>query len=612
MPSMRKQNYPNRQYVIFGIIVFIALIYLIRLLFLQVIDNQYVLSARDNVLRYITHYPARGLIYDRNGELLVYNEATYELMVVPHQLKKIDTSEFCQLLDIDKTLFENRIAKAREHSKYLPSVFERYITKKDFGKLQESLHKFPGFFVQTRTTRKYPRGIAAHLLGYVGEVNKNTIEQNPYYNSGDDIGISGIEKSYEEFLRGNKGMKVVMVDHLNREKGSFQDGKYDTVSIAGYDLYITIDAELQEYGEHLMQNKRGSIVAIEPSTGEILALVSSPAYDPNLLVGRIRGKSYNMLLADTLKPLYNRALMAQYPPGSTFKVVTALIGEQEGVLFPNTRYGCQAGYHAGGLTVGCHVHASPLDLSNSIKNSCNAYYCRVFRSIIDNNKYQSTTEAFNAWRNYSLSFGFGMKFNTDLSEQSAGNIPKATYYDKYFGKNRWKSLTIISLSIGQGEILLTPLQLANLAAITANKGFYYTPHIVSAIGSSENRNMRYSKKNYTLIDSSYFAPVIKGMAGVVDPDGGTAQRARIKDIQIAGKTGTAQNPHGKDHSIFMAFAPLDDPKIAIAVVIENSGDFGGTWAAPIASLMIEKYLKGNINNPYKEERILNANFILSN
>ncbi|MFC2100879.1 penicillin-binding protein 2 [Bacteroidota bacterium] len=607
---MSKQSYSNRKYIILAIVFVIGFIFLLRLFYIQVIDNSYVLSARENVLRYITQYPARGLIYDRNGKLLVYNEATYDLMVVPNELSFFDTTELIHLLGIEKEQVIERFKKAKSYSPFLPSIFEKQITKESYGYLQEKLYKFPGFFVQTRTIRKYPIPHAAHILGYIGEVSPAITESNKYYKPGDYIGISGIEKSYEEILKGNKGIKIVIRDNLNREKGSFQNGKYDTVSIAGYDLFTSLDADIQAYGEYLMQNKKGSIVAIEPGSGEILTLVSSPAYDPNLLVGRVRGENYLLLSHDSLKPLYNRALMAQYPPGSTFKIVMALVGQQEGVLFPSTLYSCQSGYHAGGLTVGCHVHASPLNLPNSIKNSCNAYYCRVFRSVIDNPKYSSTEKGFNAWRKHILSFGFGKRFNSDLPNELNGNIPTAAYYDKYHGNGRWKSLTIISLAIGQGEILFTPIQLANLAAITANKGYYYTPHIVKAIGEKNNLNKSFEEKNHTNIDPSYFDIVIEGMAGVVLP-GGTARRGFIDGIEVCGKTGTAENPHGKDHSIFMAFAPKENPKIAIAVIVENTGDFGGTWAAPIASLMIEKYLTGTIKNKYKEERIVNANFLIN-
>jgi len=606
---MQKQSFSGRKNIIMLMVLVIGFIFLVRLFYIQVIDNSYVLSARENVLRYITQYPARGLIYDRNRKLLVYNEATYDLMVVPNELSAFDTSELINLIGIEKEQVIERLQKAKDYSPFLPTIFEKQITKESYGSLQEKLYKFPGFFVQTRTIRRYPLPNASHVLGYVGEVSPSITESDKYYKSGDYIGISGIEKSYEEVLRGHKGIKIVIRDNLNREKGSFQSGKYDTVSIAGYDLYTSLDADLQAYGEYLMQNKKGSIVAIEPGSGEILTLVSSPAYNPNLLVGRVRGKNYKLLSNDSLKPLYNRALMAQYPPGSTFKIVMALIGQQEGVLFPTTLYSCQMGYHAGGLTVGCHSHASPLNLSNSIKNSCNAYYCRVFRSIIDNPAYASVEEGFNSWRESVLSFGFGKRFESDLPNELNGNIPTAAYYDKYHGNGRWKSLTIISLAIGQGEILFTPIQLANLAAITANKGFYYTPHIVKAIGEKTNLNKSFGKKHYTNIDPEYYDIVIEGMAGVVLPGGGTARRAYIDGIEVCGKTGTAENPHGKDHSIFMAFAPRENPQIAIAVFVENTGDFGGTWAAPIASLMIEKYLKGTIKNKYKEERIVNANFL---
>jgi len=604
-----KNTYSHRKYVIYIILGITGAVFIFRLLYIQVINDKYKLSASNNVLRYVTDYPARGLIYDRNGKLLVYNEATYDLMVIPRNIKNIDTTELCNLIDISKEIFIKKIKKICKYSMYKPSVFEKQISKESSGYLQEKLYKFYGFYVQTRALRKYPLPVAAHTLGYISEVNQNIIEKDKYYKSGDYIGKSGIEKTYEKILRGQKGVKIKLVDVFNREKGSFQDGKYDTASIAGKNLYISIDAELQAYGELLMKNKKGSIVAIEPSTGEILALVSSPSYNPNLLVGRIRSKNYENLAHDKLKPLFNRALMAQYPPGSTFKPVEALVGQQMGVLSPETKYECHGGFHAGSITVHCHNHRSPLDLKEAIQYSCNTYFCKVFKAIINNSNFKTTQNAFNIWRKNILSFGLGKKFNNDLAYELSGNIPTAKYYDKYYGKNRWSYLTIISLSIGQGEIELTPLQLANVSAIIANRGYYYTPHILKDIGNKYNINKKYKEKHFTSIDTKYFDIVVEGMYLVVEA--GTGRWIKMDSLSICGKTGTAQNPHGKDHSVFMAFAPKDNPKIAVSVIVENAG-FGATWAAPIAGLVIEKYIYREVKRKNIEKRIMNCNLISEN
>jgi penicillin-binding protein 2 len=604
-----KNTYSHRKYVIYIILGITGAVFIFRLLYIQVINDKYKLSASNNVLRYVTDYPARGLIYDRNGKLLVYNEATYDLMVIPRNIKNIDTTELCNLIDISKKIFIKKIKKICKYSMYKPSVFEKQISKESSGYLQEKLYKFYGFYVQTRALRKYPLPVAAHTLGYISEVNQNIIEKDKYYKSGDYIGKSGIEKTYEKILRGQKGVKIKLVDVFNREKGSFQDGKYDTASIAGKNLYISIDAELQAYGELLMKNKKGSIVAIEPSTGEILALVSSPSYNPNLLVGRIRSKNYENLAHDKLKPLFNRALMAQYPPGSTFKPVEALVGQQMGVLSPETKYECHGGFHAGSITVHCHNHRSPLDLKEAIQYSCNTYFCKVFKAIINNSNFKTTQNAFNIWRKNILSFGLGKKFNNDLAYELSGNIPTAKYYDKYYGKNRWSYLTIISLSIGQGEIELTPLQLANVSAIIANRGYYYTPHILKDIGNKYNINKKYKEKHFTSIDTKYFDIVVEGMYLVVEA--GTGRWIKMDSLSICGKTGTAQNPHGKDHSVFMAFAPKDNPKIAVSVIVENAG-FGATWAAPIAGLVIEKYIYREVKRKNIEKRIMNCNLISEN
>ncbi len=606
---MAQAVYSERKFVVISIFIVAGFLFILRLFYIQIIDDSYLLSSNSNVRRHIPQYPARGLIYDRNGKLMVYNEATYDLMITPRLVKNIDTLELCRLIGIDLITFRDRILKAKEYSTYRSSVFEKQISKEAYGYLEEKLYKYPGFYVQPRTLRKYVKPSAAHTMGYIGEVSPLTCENNAYYKSGDYIGISGIEKSYETELRGIKGARIIMVDVFNREKGSFRNGKYDTVAVMGQSLYTTLDADLQEYGEMLMKNKRGSIVAIEPATGEILSLVSCPTYDPNLLVGRMRAHNYGELLKDSLKPLFNRAQMAQYPPGSTFKLVHALIGLEEGVLFPSTRYGCSMGYSFGSIHVGCHNHPAPVDLLQSIAISCNSYYCNVFRTLLDNNSVSNTSSGYQKWRDYALGFGFGSKFSTDLPNILGGFIPKNEYFDKYFGKNRWKFLTIISLSIGQGEILATPLQLANLSATIANRGYYVTPHIVKYVGDSKKAETRFSQVHKTKISKQNFEIVVEGMYQVVEA--GTARAYKMDSLHVCGKTGTAQNPHGKDHSIFIAFAPKDNPKIAISVIVENAG-FGATWAAPIAMLMIEKYLLKRINRPDVQERMITGSLIHEN
>jgi len=604
-------SFTVRKYIIGLLIVLVGLAFIIKLFLLQVVDSTYKLSASNNVIRYITQYPARGLIYDRNGKLMVYNEAAYDLMVNPIQLQPFDTTEFCQILDVEKAYVKESINKAKEYSKYKPSIFLKQVSSKTYARLQEKLYKFPGFFVQARTLRRYPSDIAAHVLGYVGEVNDKIIEQDPYYKSGDYIGISGIEQSYEEYIRGKKGVNVFLVDVHNRIKGPYADGKMDKKAEVGANVISTIDADLQAYGEKLMKNKIGSIVAIEPSSGEILALVSSPSYDPDLLIGRKRTDNYRSLMNDTLKPLFNRALMAQYPPGSTFKIINALIGLQEKVLFPTTKYHCNGAYYARNIRVGCHFHKSPTDLRQSIQVSCNTYYCNVFRSILENKKYASIHESFDQWQKYIMSFGFGQKLNTDFTNELKGIVPNKELYNRIYGEKSWSALTVLSLAIGQGELGITPLQMANMTAAIANRGYYITPHIVKEIEGNYELDSRFKEKHHTLIDSSYYEIVIDGMDLAVNGEpgsGSTARSAHLEDIVVCGKTGTAENPHGEDHSIFIAFAPKHNPQIALAVYIENGG-FGSTWAAPTARLMTEQYLNDSISIPWWEQYILDANLI---
>jgi len=603
---MISNDYQNRKFVIIAVFLLVGILYAIRLFMLQVLNNDYKLSAENNVLRYITEYPARGLVYDRNGVLLVYNEAAYDLMVIPRQLTSFDTTELCSLLHLEREDFSVRLTKARKYSYRKPSLFLKQISREDYGFLEEKLYKYPGFYVQTRTLRKYPKPIAAHLLGYVGEVNKRELKGDGYYAQGDYIGKSGLERSYEELLRGEKGLSVVMVDVFNREKGSFADGRYDTSAISGNDLFVSIDSELQAYGELLMQNKVGSIVALEPSSGEILALVTAPSYDPNLLIGRVRSDNYNRLNKDSLKPLMNRAIMGTYPPGSTFKMVNALVGMQEAVLFPSTQYHCDG---PDSRPIRCtHFHETPLRLNSAIQQSCNSYFWNVFRSVLTNPLYGHDSIGFRHWRDHVFSFGFGHKFNTDIPFELNGNIPTQAYYDNIYSPGHWRALTVRSLGIGQGEILVTPLQLANLSAIIANSGYYYRPHILKGIENKENPYEDFIDELYTSISPQHFDIIRKAMLDVFEGEHGTARWYRIDSVLVCGKTGTVENPHGEDHSMFIAFAPYDNPRIALSVIVENSG-FGSTWAAPIASLLIEKYLLGETKRAYLEERMINGNLI---
>jgi len=601
------------KYIYYSIFGFVALIFIIQLFLLQIPDNSYKQFANMYAIRRIVKYPARGNILDRNGNLMVSNEYAYDLLMVPAEAKPIDTLELCRLVDIEKTEFVKITSqvwtriKERKMSKTQPIPIAKDLSKENFFTLQEKMYKFPGYFLDKKPLRKYPKPVAAHILGYVGEVDTSITNKNPYYQPGDNIGISGIEKSYEEVLRGRKGVKKVFVDVHNNEKGSFMNGLYDTASVQGENLVTTLDMELQEYGEKLMRNKKGAIVAIEPKTGEVLVMISSPTYDPNQMVGRNKRKYYPELLLDKNKPLYNRAIMDGYPPGSTFKVMEALIGQQEGVLFPKTVHPCGGGFRISAThRVGCHSHPNA-DLRYSLQTSCNAYYCAVFNDIIK--KYKTAREGYNVWRNYVVKFGFGQNFpDSDIPNIKKGNVPTSDYYDKRYGKGGWRGLTVISLGIGQGELQANALQIANLACIVANRGYYITPHIGKKIGNRDLAAEGRFKKHETGIDDKYFDIVIEGMYGAVNVPGGTALIGKLNHIVICGKTGTAQNPHGKDHSVFMAFAPRENPQIAIGILIENAG-FGATWAAPIASLMIEKYLTDTITRPALEKRMLEGNLI---
>ena len=600
---MLKKNLERRKFVFFTMFVVTGAAFLIKLFLLQVIQEEYKLSAENNVLRYVTQYPPRGAMFDRNGKLMVFNEAAYDLLVVPKQVKPFDTTELCRLLDITPEEVRATLKKARLYSMVKPTIFLEQLSKEDFAYLEEVLFKFPGFYVQLRTIRKYETPIAAHVLGYIGEVDKRDIERDAYYKQGDYIGKSGVEKAYEPILRGKKGVKIKLVDVHNREMGSYKDGKYDSTSVPGKNVTLGLDAELQAYGEQLMRWKKGSIVAIEPSTGEVLVVVSNPSYNPNLLIGRARSKNYAMLTQDPMIPLFNRATQAQYPPGSTFKTISTLIALQEGVLDVDTRYGCNG---VGTVPISCsHRHPAPLSLLHAIEQSCNPYFWQVFKSVLDQRKFSTMQEAYSYWREYVASFGVGSILEGEIPDQANGNLPKDAYFDRYYGKKGWRPLTIRSLSIGQGEIEMTPLQLANAAAIFANRGYYYPPHFLKEVEGDPGYTEKYKKKIYSKVSPDYFPILVEGMGLVFQGESGTARWYRIDSVDCCGKTGTAQNPHGKNHSIFIAFAPKDNPKIAIACVVENSG-YGATWAAPIATLIMEKYLKGEVKQKAAEERMLNA------
>lgn len=599
-----------RKFIVQGIIIAAAIVLLLRLFYIQVIDDSYYLSAENNVLRKVIIYPARGVILDRNSQVLVQNEPVYDLLVTPRDVKDIDTALFCQLIDIDKKGFISRFTKAKNYSPYRASIFEKQLSAETYARLQEHLYKFRGFYVQNRTVRSYPDSIAAQFLGYINEVTDKNIEQsNGFYRPGDYIGVSGVESAYEELLRGQRGIQNVMVDAFNRPKGHFADGKYDTLAVAGEDLMSSLDKELQILGEKLLKNKVGTIVAIEPKTGEILSFVSSPSYDPNMMVGRERGNNYMKLLYDPNKPMFIRPIQAQYPPGSVFKVVSALIAQQAKIIDENTAFYCPGGYRYGrNGFMGCtHVHGST-SLVSSIQTSCNTYYGYTYAKMIDG-RGEKSSKAYDQWREAVQKFGIGVKLGIDLPGENAGNLPAADYYTKHFGNDSWTSAYNISLSIGQGEMGITPLQMANIMAIVANRGFYYRPHLIKSIGDKKIVKPEFTEKISVGVDAKYFEPVIEGMSQAVNRPGGTAYSVKINGIEMAGKTGTAQNPHGENHAVFFAFAPRVNPKIAIAVFVENAG-YGGVWAAPIASMMVEQYLTDTITMPkYIQDRIYNGNLM---
>ena len=593
-----------------ALVIITASLLLIRLFYLQVIDDSLRLESENNAIKIKYTYPERGYIYDRHGTLLVANQPSYDIMVIPKDVKDINVKEFCALLKITEVEYNKRVAKARVYSPLLPSVFLAQLNKEEYAAFQEKLRRFNGFYIQKRSLRDYQVDYAANVFGFITQVNEKIIAKNNYYIGGDLIGKQGVEESYENILRGQKGVRYIQKDKFNREIGSYKEGKFDTISKQGEDITLTIDAELQKYGEELMINKHGGIVAIEPKTGEILALVTAPSYDPAILVGRQRSKNYTMLYKDSIaKPLYDRGLLAEYPPGSPFKILTGLIALQEGVVTDSTTFYCRHGFsYARGRFMKCHCRGGALQLHRAIYESCNSYFSNCYIRTI--NKYKDHSYAVDLWAKHLKSFGLGEFMGYDLPTGRKGNIPTGKTYNKAYPGWAWDGKTIVSNAIGQGEVLMTPIQLANFMATIANRGYYYTPHIIKKI-EGEIVDKKFRTKHTTTIDRKYFDPIISGMFDVYNK--GTAHGLGAVGIEICGKTGTAENfakVNGKriklqDHSIFVAFAPKDNPKIAIAVFVEN-GYWGARWAGPITTLMIERYLNKKITRIDFEKRMLNG------
>ena len=599
----------NRKYVIQGIFLLVGMVYALRLFYIQVVDSSYKQAADTNAIKTIIQYPFRGLIYDRDGQLLVQNTPVYDLMVVPKEVKQLDTLRLSTLLELPLEDVRERLKKARKFSYVQPSIFYQKLTTKDLAHIQDNLIDFPGFYINARTARGYPHQSLSHALGYIAEISPKQLEDTTYkgYRPGDYIGKSGIELEYEKFLMGRRGVKYKMVNVRGVEKGPFKDGAYDTLSVAGKNLVSTIDLDLQAYGEYLMNGAKGSIVAIEPATGEILAYISAPFYDPNLFTGKDYGKNYMALLQDKDKTMFNRPIMAdQNPPGSIFKLVQALIALEEGVISPKTQFACNK------ALVNCHPHPSPLDLYGAVQHSCNPWFFQAYRLLINQGKskntFTDTSIGLRDWREQVLTFGFGQKLGIDIPGEKKGIIASPELYDRVYGKNRWKYSTIYSLSIGQGELGVTPLQMANFMAIVANRGYYVTPHIIRSVGEDGKPLKEYQERHYTSVGAKHYEPIIEGMAEVVRA--GTARRANLSKvgIEVCGKTGTAQNPQGPDHAVFVAFAPKENPKIAIAVYVEH-GKWGGQSAAPIAGLMIEKYLTDTVTIKEQEKWVLSREYL---
>ena len=603
-------NRKNR--LLFGLVA-VASLLLVKLFYIQIINDKYKRDASNNSMVYNYIYPPRGVIYDRNGEILVGNEVCYDISVRPRDVTPFDTLALAEALGVEADFIRERMAyyrKYRTRIGWQTLTLLKHIPQENYIRFIEEAYRFPGFKAEVRSVRQYPFNAGGNLLGYISEVDADFIQNHPEYRSGDYVGKTGLEAAREEELRGVKGYHIFLRDSRNRVQSPYMDGEDDKEAEPGKDVVSTIDAHLQQYGQQLMAGKVGSVVAIEPSTGEILAMVSSPGIDVDVLSDI--GKHYAEISRDPRKPMFNRTVMASYPPGSVFKLINGLIGLQEGVLQPSNSYPCNYGFPYGNnRRLGCHGHASPLNLLSAIATSCNGYFCYVFRNILDNKKYKNTAEALDKWREYVLSFGFGRKLGSDFPSELGGNIPTSSFYDKIYGKGAWRFQTVISLSIGQGEIGATPLQIANLAAIMANRGYYYIPHIVKDSDGIEI-DPKYKERQYTMVDTTHFHTAVEGMYMAVNGGGsagGTAFSARIPGLDVCGKTGTAQNPHGKDNSVFICFAPKDNPKIAVAAYVENAG-FGATWALPVASLMLEKYLNGEISpeRQYLEDRMMTTRF----
>lgn len=593
---MRKHRYEYRKYTIGGIALIIVLCYIVRLAFLQLSDGEYKTKADSNAFLNNVIFPTRGVIYDRNGELLVFNQPAYDIMVVMREVEDLDTLDFCQTINISKEEFDTRMATIKDRNKnpgystYTQQLFISQIPAQEYSILQEKLFRYRGFYVRERTIRRYATDHCAHVLGDVAEVSPKDVERDSYYEPGDYIGKQGVERSYETELRGVKGVEILLRDARGRIQGHYQNGENDRRPIPGKDLTLSIDAKLQALGERLMEGKMGAIVAIEPSTGEVLCMVSSPSYDPHRMEGKQRGKQMMEMQRDPMKPMLNRALSGTYPPGSTFKTSQGLTFLQEGIITPSTPFPCAHGFRFGRLKLGCHSHGSPLPLEPAIATSCNAYFCWGLYHMLGNRKqYRTTQEAMTTWKDYMVSMGFGYRLGIDLPGEARGMIPNAEYYDRRLGKS-WSALTVISISIGQGEVTLTPLQIANLGATIANRGYYITPHIVKHIQDSDIADSL-KTKHYTKVDKQNYEYIVSGMRRAVT--GGTCRAANSLQYEVCGKTGTAQN-RGHDHSVFMGFAPMDSPKIAIAVYVENGG-FGATYGVPIGALMMEQYINGHLS-----------------
>ena len=592
----RDYQLEKRKYTIGGVVILIVLVFIIRLFTLQIMSDDYKRNADSNALLQRIKYPPRGLIYDRQGRLLVFNQPAYDITVVMKEVEKFDTLELATSLGVTKDFLVKRFKDIKNrrlnpgYSRYTHQVLLTQLSSEDCAVFREKLFNFPGFYIQARTVRQYGYDCGAHILGDIAEVSKGEIEDDPYYKRGDFIGKLGVERSYETQLRGEKGVEILLRDAHGRIQGNYMNGAFDKTPVAGKNLKLSLDIELQALGERLLEGKIGSIVAIEPSTGEVLCLVSSPSYNPHLMVGRHRGENHLKLSEDPWKPLLNRAIMGTYPPGSTFKTSQALTFLQEGIINTETQYPCSHGFNFRGLHVGCHAHGSPLPVIPALATSCNAYFCwGLYYMIGARSKYGSVQNAMNTWRDYMVSMGFGYTLGIDLPGEKRGMIPNAAFYDKAY-RGSWNGLTIISISIGQGEVTLTPLQIANLGATIANRGYYITPRVVKEV-EGDILDKKYSEKHFTKVDRSHYEEVVQGMRAAVF--GGTCRGANLPDIEVCGKTGTAQNK-GKDHSAFMGFAPMNDPKIAIAVYVENGG-FGAVYGVPIGKLMMEKYLKGELS-----------------